>query len=133
MDPYADYTFYTDEYHGTSIAEADFPALALKATAAIDRFTFNRAVSETDADIVEKIKLAMCAVAEEYQSIEASDGEDGISSETVGRHSVSYIASASKSRSNDQRVEDAMGLWLGVTGLLFKGFNPGEYGSSVVE
>jgi hypothetical protein len=47
MANYADYTFYTDDYLGTAIAEADFPALALRATAVIDAITFGRAATDT--------------------------------------------------------------------------------------
>ena len=37
---YADYKFYTENYGGKSVAEGDFPRLAAKASALIDRLTF---------------------------------------------------------------------------------------------
>ncbi len=128
MDPYADYDFYTDDYHGTAISEAAYPALALLATAFINRITFSRAADETDEDTVELIQMAQCAVADELKSISDAGGADAITSETVGRHSVSYAANASAARTNDQKKEDAAALFLAPTGLMFKGFNSGEYG-----
>lgn len=40
---YADYNFYTESYGGKSIAEEDFPRLAAKASALIDKLTFAQA------------------------------------------------------------------------------------------
>ena len=54
---YADFTYYTNTYFGTAIAASDFPRMALRASAVIDRITFQRAAVEvTYAD---KVKMAM--------------------------------------------------------------------------
>lgn len=124
---YADYTHYSTVYLGNAIAEADFPRLALRASAQIDRLTYNRAA--TDTDNTTAIKNAMCAVAEEIQRQESSDNVDGVTSESQGRYSVAYSANSNKSRTNQQKIEDAAKLWLNSTALMFPGFSYGEYGN----
>lgn len=126
---YADFTFYEDTYLGNAIAEADFPRLALRASAQIDRITFGRAVTDTDNETA--IKNAMCAVAEEIQRQEQGDNVDGVTSESQGRYSVSYGANSSKSRTNTQKIEDAAKLYLEDTSLMYAGFADGEYGSTL--
>ena len=71
MAVYADYEYYTDTYLGTAIAETAFDALALRASAVIDRLTFDRAAVVITADeddaTIDLIQMATCAVAEELQ------------------------------------------------------------------
>ena len=129
MAPYADFAYYTSTFLGTAIAEADFPRLALHASAVIDQITFNRATAETDTDVIDKIKMAMCEVAEELQREDAADGADGITSESVGSYSVSFSAASSKQLTNQQRQSNAARLWLANTSLLYRGFAEGEYGT----
>jgi len=124
---YADYTYYSTEFLGNVIAEADFPRLALRASAQIDRITFAR--SATDVDNTTAIKNAMCAVAEEIQRQESNENADGITSESQGQYSVSYGANSSRSRTNQQKIEDAAKFWLETTGLMFAGFASNEYGT----
>ena len=124
---YADFTYYSATYLGTTIAEADFPRLALRASAVIDQITFGRAA--TDTENTNAIKNAMCAVAEEIQTQESAGSVDGITSESQGRYSVSYGSNSSKTKSNQSKLEDAAKVWLANTFLLFGGFNSGEYGS----
>ena len=123
---YADFTYYEDTFLGTTIAEADFPRLALRASAVIDQITFGRAA--TDTENTNAIKNAMCAVAEEIQTQEAASNVDGITSESQGQYSVSYGANSNRARSNQRKLEDAAKVWLANTALLFAGFNTGEYG-----
>lgn len=125
---YADYTYYVTSYLGTAIAESDFPHLALRASVAIDEMTFGRAELETDSGNIDKIKKAMCAVAEELQRQDQANGTDGIVSESQGRYSVAYAANSNKTRTNTQKLYDAARVWLANTYLLFAGFNSGEYG-----
>lgn len=127
MTVYADYTFYVTSFFGTAIAESSFPQLALRASAVIDQITFNRAADDTDNTTA--IKNAMCAVAEELQRQDLSDGVDGVASESQGQYSVSYLANSDRSRSNQSKVQTAASVWLANTALMFAGFNTGEYGS----
>lgn len=124
---YADFTYYTSTYLGTTIAEADFPRLALRASAHIDRITFGRAA--TDTENVNAIKNAMCAVAEELQLQDSNAGADVIMSESQSGYSVSYGANSNRAKTNTLKILDAAKLYLENTFLLFPGFNTGEYGS----
>lgn len=126
MAPYADFAYYTTTYLGTAIAESAFPQLALRASAAIDQMTFGRAENETDTAVIDKISMAMCAVAEELQKQDASGGADGVASESQGNYSVSFFEHSSKAKSNQAKLMDVAKLWLANTYLLFAGFRAGE-------
>ncbi len=125
MTVYADFTYYSGTFLGTAIAEADFPALAFRASAVIDALTFNRAASDTDNE--DAIANATCAVAEELQRQAQSGNVDGIASESQGQYSVSYLAGSNRSKSNTQKIQDVARVWLANTYLMFAGFNSDEY------
>lgn len=130
MTVYIDYTYYTDTYLGTAIAEADFAQLALRASAVIDQITFNRAgaviTAATDTDKITQIKMATCAVAEELQTQSGEAANGVIHSESVGRHSVTYAQGSVQSKR--MRQVEAAQLYLGNTGLMFRGFTADEWG-----
>lgn len=132
MATYATFSYYQSTYLGTAIAEADFPRLALRASAQIDRVTFNRAAAiitaNTETDNVTAIKMATCEIAEEIQRQESAANVDGVTSESQGQYSVSYGANSNRSKSNQSKIETAARLWLENTFLMFGGFNTGEYG-----
>ena len=129
---YANYTHYSTVFLGNAIAEADFPRLALLASAHIDNITFNRAAAiitaNTETDNVTAIKNATCEIAEEIQRQESAANVDGVTSESQGQYSVSYGANSNRSKSNQSKIETAARLWLENTFLMFGGFNTGEYG-----
>ena len=124
---YADYAFYTGTYLGDVIASTDFNRLALRASAYVDRLTFDRAAS--DMENTTAIKMAVCAVAEELQTIEQEGDVGGIQSESVGSLSVTYASTSIKQHSTTKRLEEAARLYLAGTFLMFKGFNDNEIGS----
>lgn len=126
---YADWTFYSTTYLGTEIIQAEFPALALRASVIIDMLTFNRAAAETDTELVTKIKFAVCAVADELKAQITQPG--GIESERVGNHSVTYAKTSEMQLSNHQKLSGAARVFLANTGLMFLGFASGEYGGVV--
>lgn len=136
MASYVDFTYYTGTYLGDEIVSADFPRLALRASAVIDRITFNRvaAVVEagTDLENIDLIKMATCAVAEQIQTNDTlaanNSGNVGIKSESVGAHSVTYIENSNLTLSDDERLEKAAALYLAQSGLMYRGFYTGEYG-----
>lgn len=127
MAVYADYTYYSTSFFGTAITEEDFPKYALRASAEIDRITFNRAASDTDNTTA--IKNAMCAVAEELQKQDRSNGVDGIASESQGQYSVSYVAGSNRSQTSLEKIQNAAKPWLANTFLMFAGFGDDEYGA----
>lgn len=141
---YADYSFYTGEYYGTAIAQADFPRLASRASDFLDYYTRGKAakVPETDTATNTALAKACCAVAEAMKAdedskklaqkaTEAALSESGgeVKSETVGSHSVSYttaadyVKDASSARPLNSRIvyADVAMVYLVNTGLLYRG------------
>ena len=137
MTTYADYTYYTTTYLGTSIASGDFARLALRASAWVDRLTFQRAAAivtaATDTATIDLIKMATCAIAEDIQTTEANGGTDAIQSESIGQNSVTYGAMSSKAASAGETYMQTASLYLGSTGLMFPGFARGEYSGGLDE
>lgn len=134
---YADYEYYTTTYLGTAIKEDDFPRLSLRASAFLDYYTQGRAAKNADLDA---LKMACCAVAEQYQYIDTaqalaqkslsasleSDGE--LQSQTVGSWSKTYRSggdSAQQALSSAQSAQAALAAitqqYLSATGLLYRG------------
>jgi hypothetical protein len=131
MAVYATYSYYTGTFLGTAIASADFARLALRASAVIDQVTFNRAaaivLAATETATIDLIKMATCAVAEAYQTNEADGSGGGIKSESIGSNSVTYRDGANATLSDNEKLSRAAKLYLASTGLMYPGFNEGEY------
>lgn len=136
---YADFEYYSTVYLGTAINEDDFPRLSLRASSFLDYYTQGRAAKNSDLDA---LKMACCAVAEQYQYIDTAQalaqkslssslesGESGeLQSQTVGSWSKTYRSggdSAQQALSSVQTVQAALGAivqqYLGTTGLLYRG------------
>lgn len=113
MAVYANYTFYTEQFMGTAIAQPDFDRLAMRASVLIDQVTFDRAAAVvaagTDTDTVDKVKMATCAVAEMLHKDESEGGE--IQSERVGNLSVTYVKGPARSLISRTREEAKPYLW----------------------
>lgn len=124
---YADYSYYMNEFYGKAIAEADFPGLAVKASALVDYYTSGRARTAAGDDLT-AVKNAVCALAEVVQDENrlsaltfSADRASQVQSETVGSWSRSYGAfSASGTDLDilDRRRRDAVLMYLGGTGML---------------
>jgi phosphohistidine swiveling domain-containing protein len=131
---YADYTFYVDTFGGTAIASDDYLPLATQASDLIDYITMDRAQAivdaGTDTEKIEAIKKAQCAVAEELNKMTYS--QEGIKSERVGDHSITYTDLAPAQLSKNARVTIAAKRYLAFTGLLYRGFYANEYGSNII-
>ena len=136
---YADYDFYKITYLGTAIQEADFPRLSLRASAFLDYYTQGRAALNAGLDA---LKMACCAVAEQYQYIDTAQalaqkslsaslesGETGeLQSQTVGSWSKTYRSggdSAQQALSSVQTAKASLSSiaqqYLAGTGLLYRG------------
>ena len=132
---YADYAYYTTMYMGVSIPAEEFPHLSVRASAFLDYCTMGRATHYSDMD---ELKMACCALAEDYQVIEraravsnsglasaaANDGGE-LQSQSVGGWSKTYrsagdsAASAIKAgESAKEQLQDTVRQYLGATGLL---------------
>lgn len=134
---YADYDFYKITYLGTAIQEADFPRLSLRASSFLDYYTQGRAAQNPELDA---LKMACCAVAEQYQYIDAAqalaqksltaslESKGELQSQTVGSWSKTYRSggdSAQQALSSVQTAQAALGAiaqqYLAGTGLLYRG------------
>ena len=134
---YADYDYYTITYLGTAISEADFPRFALRASSFLDYYTQGQAAKNAELDA---LKMACCAVAEQYQSIDAaqalaqkalsaslsSGGE--LQSQSVGSWSKTYRSagdSAQQALASAETAQAALAAaaaqYLAGTGLLYRG------------
>ena len=136
---YADYDYYINTYLGTSIQEADFPRMALRASSFLDYYTQGRAIHNANLDA---LKMACCAVAEQYQSIDAanalaqkslstsleSSSAWELQSQTVGNWSKSYRSSGESAQAAVESAKLAQAMlssiaqqYLAGTGLLYRG------------
>lgn len=135
---YADYEYYKDTYLGNAISESDFPRLSLRASSFLDYYTQGRAAKNADLDA---LKMACCAVAEQYQAIDAaqalankslsgaiSDSSGELQSQTVGSWSKSYRSggesaaqAATAAASARSLLSAAAAQYLSGTGLLYRG------------
>ena len=129
---YADFEFYSTTYGGTAIAQSAFTRLINQASAVIDNLTFDRVAEvieeDYDDETIEKIQLATCAVAEQIQTNEAGGN---LQSERVGSYSVTYAETQTAKLSDDAKCVRAARIYLLNTGLMYRGFNSGEYGGSI--
>lgn len=119
---YADYSFYTTEYKGSLIPETAFAGVERAASAYIDYLTHNHIVMADLPDKVqEKVKMAVCAVAETCYKQLTDEDSTTVSSESVGNHSKSY-AVVKKGFDDRQREKLANAkTYLHGTGLLYGG------------
>lgn len=121
MVEYADYKFYQEQFHGSTIPEVAFSSAILRASIYIKYITFGRI---EDTEIMEEARLAACAVAEVMYRADA-EGQQEKKSETVGNVSVSYVTE----QQDGQIRETAMAKkqyaaaypFLVHTGLLYRG------------
>lgn len=112
---FATYEYYINQYFGV-MPEEDFIRFARQASAYIDQVTLGRLDATTLDD--NAVKDACCAVADAYY-LNAHGG--GIASETNDGISVNYVAGVSNTKTDGQRLYEAAALYLGNTGLLYRG------------
>ncbi len=103
----ADYTYYRDSYGGRAVSEEEFPRLAAKASAYIDRLTFGRA-AEHSGD--ERVKMCCCELCECFA---LTDGNGGMvrQSESVGSWSYT-LAGGSEGASEAVMARAVCRAWL---------------------
>lgn len=125
-----DYDYYVNNYGGSSIPESSFNNFAIKASARINKYTFNRI---TDEVIDNNIKNCACEIADLLysQDIKKLKIEDikMVASETVGKHSKTYVNNSNlidKQILSDSELETSCYKicykYLVSTGLMYRGF-----------
>jgi len=117
MTNYADYTYYIDTYKGAVLDTASFDLYALKATQKIKLYTLDRINVD---NISEEVKMCCCELAELMYKHDREDS-NGITSEKVGEHSVSYVSPEAKEKLLNLSVKSIIYNWLAMTGLLYRG------------
>lgn len=88
-----DYTYYSENYGGSSIPESSFQKKAIEASSKVNYYTSNRISEEI---INDDIRNATCEIAELIYSQDilkekVISDEMSKASETVGPHSVTYV------------------------------------------
>lgn len=118
MTQYADYDYYLNEYlhGGDAMSKEHFDFFAVKASKVIERHTLSRIEEVTEA-----IKSCCCELAECMQAESRADKHCGKTSESVGSYSVSYASAVDRNRESQQEHSRILHLWLGDTGLLYRG------------
>lgn len=113
---YADFSYYKDTYCG-EMAEGDFKRLSRSASAYLDSVCFDRIPSVTDEKIMEKVREACCAVTDAIllneNGVVSQESNDGVS--------VIYTRGVSNTLTDEERLYQAAVLYLGSTGLLYRG------------
>lgn len=120
---YADYSFYSNDYYGSSIPESDFNFLAARASDYIDYITMGRAAEKAD---LLSVKKCCCALAEAYQTIEkartASISDNGeLASQTVGSWSQTYHSGTETAAIYEGQLYGIAQRYLVATNLLYRG------------
>jgi hypothetical protein len=122
MAIYATWDYYTQQYYGTAVAQASWDYMANRAGVFLDAISDRRIAAvieaDEDADMIDKIKQAACAVVEELAKIESAGGI--VTSERVGQYAVTY-AEAETRTSQQSRLARAARLHLHDTDLLYRG------------
>ena len=135
---YADYGYYTGEYGGKMISEADFPVYSGKASDRIAAMTFGRLEDSVPEEYSDNVKRCCCELAEcifTYAGISdgsAFEGAGGIASETNGKYSVTFRSGAERlsavsvmlhggTSGLEDIYADIIRRHLGRTGLLYRG------------
>lgn len=90
---YADFQYYKNEYHGSTVPSEAYPRAAAEADAFIDYATMGKI--KALGEVPDSARLCACALAEltyaaAQNSVIASDHEPGVKSESVGPMSVTY-------------------------------------------
>lgn len=121
---YADYKFYTDTFHGSTIPEVAFSSAILRASIYIKYITFGRI---EDTEIPEEVRLAACAVSEVFHAddeMKAGTGGLEIKSENNDGYSVNYVTDGpdGKPITAEKKAYKAAYPYLIHTGLMYRGW-----------
>lgn len=130
MEPFADYTFYKDEYGGTKVSEADFTALAKRASREVQNGTNRRAQRWLDKNKgVDEIRFCTCAIIDFMHAADEKDAELGVNpvqSESNDGFSVTYANAETTSSTTgmaayNSGISNLIVRNLASTGILFGG------------
>ena len=119
---YADYNFYLTEYMGSAIPEAVYGGIARAADAYINYITHNRIKADDLPEwVLERVKMAACAVADACYKQESDEDSTTVSSESVGNHSKSFAVVKRGFAEREHEKLTKAKQYLHGTGLLYGG------------
>lgn len=134
---YADYEFYSKEYFGELVKDADYPKYERKARDELDYYTRMRIPYIKNDDILLKVKMCECKIIDlfysydeelnrikEYENMAIQGSVKA--SETVGKQSVSFQKAELRSvevikTELQQEIFKTIQKDLTYTGLLYRG------------
>lgn len=105
------YEFYSGPFCG-QMDLMDFNRLSVYARAYLDELTMGRIDGDIPEDTETRAKMALCAVVDAFRN---NEQVGGVASETNDGISVTYA------KTDSQRLYEAAALFLGPTGLLYRG------------
>lgn len=115
-----EYAFYTEEYGGKSISEADWNRLSMKAYQRLQKFTFGRLSDKWTGEPWERqAKNAICEMAE---ALHLEEKRGGKTSENTDGYSVAYAAPSDEAGLS---LYDIAYVYLGNTGMMDWGVDEG--------
>ena len=120
---YAEHDFYINDYKGSVIPNATaYDGVAVEASAYLDYITHNRIkADELPEAVMDKVKMAQCAIAEVCYKQAQDDVANVVSSESVGNHSVTYAVSKASYKQREHEKHSKAKIYLHGTGLLYGG------------
>lgn len=118
---YATYAYYTQDYGGTTLTEAEWPKYARRASAEVDHVTFDRLKHMDEEQIIDAVRDAVCEVAEKLHRFETMKGRD-LAAENNDGYSVSFRDPGTQSARQDE-VRLTIRTYLANTGLMYRGWS----------
>lgn len=135
---YADYEFYSTKYLGELVSEDDYPKYEMRARDELDYYTRMRIPFVKDENKMERVKMCECKLIDllfnydqelaEIKEYEDRTIEGVISSETVGKHSISYQKASLRNKvdvekERSKKIKELIYKNLFMTGLLYRGLS----------
>lgn len=125
-----DYKYYKDNYGGSSIPESSFNNLTIRASAYVNKYTYNRI---NNGNINDDIRNGACEIADLLysQDIKKDKIENNkiVASETVGPHSKTYVNNSGlvdkqilTERELESNCYNICYKYIASTGLMYRGF-----------
>ena len=119
MNSYTEHTFYIER--GGTASLSDFNRFVYKVSQYLDQVTFGRAVSYDDTD---QLLASACCDLIDAALQDEKGGE--ISQENIEGHQVTYTKGISNTLSYVEKQKSIINLYLGNTGLLYRGYYDDE-------
>ena len=126
MLSYVDYEFYQNTYKGNKItSQEEFDKLSLRATQYVKQQIMNRDYTDFNGkDYTNEVKYATCSLTEieqDYQKGVEELSSGNIKSESIGDYSRSFGTNEELTNNTNIKRNEELKLYLGMTGLLYRG------------